>query len=542
MIKILIVDDEPIIANGLYALLEHASEDYEVYKSFSAQEALDLLMKIRMDLVLSDIKMPGISGIEMLEKIKKQWPSCHVIFLSGYSDFNYVQSALQFGADSYLLKSQGDDIILQTVAHSVQMIHDESCSDFWQKRIQEELVNARPLLCHDFLWKLLLGEIYEKDQIETQLLNLGLPLTTDSFFLLVGGRIDRLPDSQNSMEQSTGLLEQIDAVFTEYLSSKINTSGVYWDQRYLIWILQPLQRTEVDAEYLNCFISGMLEKIQSHCLEQMRTEISFVMDPVPCTYENLPCSYAQVRSVLTYHLSPRDEMLLGKIGFFGEGTDFEANLSLNEIPDILMRDLTTSFEYHQKESFCIALKKLLDYLTADSKPAIQIETYHRLSLFFLEQMNKTGRSGEFLNTFHGFEPFSMPFEQWRGKLYQAFIPLEEWLFQGADESHSKRFHQMVSILHQYIDHNLDKDLSINALAEIVYLNPVYLSRAYKQATGGNLSEYVLKRRIDTAKLLLRQPDKKISDTAYLVGFESAAHFSRVFKKITGKTPQEYRNQ
>lgn len=103
-----------------------------------------------------------------------------------------------------------------------------------------------------------------------------------------------------------------------------------------------------------------------------------------------------------------------------------------------------------------------------------------------------------------------------------------------------RFHQMVYTLHQYIAVHLSEDLSVNALAEKVYLNPVYLSRAYKQATGEKLSEYILVRRLERAKQLLQQPEKKISEIGYLIGLDSAAHFSRVFKKYTGLSPQEYR--
>lgn len=99
---------------------------------------------------------------------------------------------------------------------------------------------------------------------------------------------------------------------------------------------------------------------------------------------------------------------------------------------------------------------------------------------------------------------------------------------------------MVYTLHQYIAVHLSEDLSVNALAEKVYLNPVYLSRAYKQATGEKLSEYILVRRLERAKQLLQQPEKKISEIGYLIGLDSAAHFSRVFKKYTGLSPQEYR--
>lgn len=187
------------------------------------------------------------------------------------------------------------------------------------------------------------------------------------------------------------------------------------------------------------------------------------------------------------------------------------------------------------------MESLLQYLTESKSAGQQIAVYHRLCVFFLEQMNNAGLDQSFWNTFHGYEVFSLPFEQWGTLLPSALRSLSDWLFNETDNSGTQRFRQTVYAIHQYIDEHLGDDLSINALAEIVYLNPVYLSRAYRQATGNKLSEYVLARRMKKAKQLLLQPGKKVSEIAYQVGFESAAHFSRVFKKVTGKSPQEYRD-
>ena len=110
MYRILVIDDEPIIADGLYELFaQDETFALEVHKVYSAPDALKLLDRLRIDIVLSDIKMPGMNGLELLTQIHRRWPFCHVIFLSGYSDFEYVQKAMQLGADSYILKSQGDD-------------------------------------------------------------------------------------------------------------------------------------------------------------------------------------------------------------------------------------------------------------------------------------------------------------------------------------------------------------------------------------------------------------------------------------------------
>ena len=208
--------------------------------------------------------------------------------------------------------------------------------------------------------------------------------------------------------------------------------------------------------------------------------------------------------------------------------------------DALLSSLESAFEYRQKDSFDQLLQTLLQGLLACGNPVQKIELYHRLCLFFLERVAAAGRQKDFFDRFHGYAAFTMPYEQWDSSLPSLFSKMGDWLFEGIEDRHAARFHQMVYTLHQYIAVHLSEDLSVNALAEKVYLNPVYLSRAYKQATGEKLSEYILVRRLERAKQLLQQPEKKISEIGYLIGLDSAAHFSRVFKKYTGLSPQEYR--
>ena len=266
--------------------------------------------------------------------------------------------------------------------------------------------------------------------------------------------------------------------------------------------------------------------------------MSLVTDSQPHAWQELPAAFERYRSVLTYQLGAQDEMLLGEIAFFDQA--MPDHPVWDGSADALLSSLESAFEYRQKDSFDQLLQTLLQGLLACGNPVQKIELYHRLCLFFLERVAAAGRQKDFFDRFHGYAAFTMPYEQWDSSLPSLFSKMGDWLFEGIEDRHAARFHQMVYTLHQYIAVHLSEDLSVNALAEKVYLNPVYLSRAYKQATGEKLSEYILVRRLERAKQLLQQPEKKISEIGYLIGLDSAAHFSRVFKKYTGLSPQEYR--
>lgn len=121
MYRLLIVDDLPIIVDGLLELFEQTAHlELDVMKAYSGEEALEVLQNHRIDIVISDIKMPGLEGIELLREIKSQWPSCKVIFLTGYNEFHYARSAITYGGFEYILKVESDEKIIESVERAIE--------------------------------------------------------------------------------------------------------------------------------------------------------------------------------------------------------------------------------------------------------------------------------------------------------------------------------------------------------------------------------------------------------------------------------------
>ena len=114
--RILVVDDEELITDSLAGMLAEAPQyELDVYKAYSGSEALELLNEQQFDIVVSDICMPGISGIGLAQKIREKWPLCHVIFQTGYDDFQYAQQAIRQRVTHYILKSEGDEVLLAAI-------------------------------------------------------------------------------------------------------------------------------------------------------------------------------------------------------------------------------------------------------------------------------------------------------------------------------------------------------------------------------------------------------------------------------------------
>ena len=121
MQTLLIVDDEVLIAQGLHAMLAQAfAGRLQVLCCYSAAQALDIAEQTRVDILLTDINMPDISGLELHEKLMRKHPDCQVIYLTGYSDFEYARKALDQHAFAYVLKGEGDDFVISTVERAMK--------------------------------------------------------------------------------------------------------------------------------------------------------------------------------------------------------------------------------------------------------------------------------------------------------------------------------------------------------------------------------------------------------------------------------------
>ncbi|MBE9915915.1 response regulator [Paenibacillus donghaensis] len=143
MYRLLIVDDMPIVADGLEGLLRGAVHlNVELYKACSGSTALDILRSKRIDIVLSDIKMPGMEGIDLLKEIRLHWPHCKVVFLTAYDDFEYVRSAMSLGGFEYILKVEDDRKIIRTIERAINSLNEENVARSLIQQAYRELLDA----------------------------------------------------------------------------------------------------------------------------------------------------------------------------------------------------------------------------------------------------------------------------------------------------------------------------------------------------------------------------------------------------------------
>jgi two-component system, response regulator YesN len=554
MYRLLIVDDEPILVDGIYRLMLDIEElDLEICRAYSGDEALELLHRIRIDVVLTDIRMPGMTGLELHKMIIRHWPDCRVIFLSGYNDFDYIQNALRHGSVDYVLKTEPPEEIVASVRKAVASLIAQRTNKQFVDRAKEQFRLAVPALQREWLLNLCEGA-KRLDSLDASLLSdLDIRLRLDENVLLVIGRVDQWMEGMRPSDKAL-LLYAVHNVAEEFLTS-CTLHQVDIDRNRFIWFIQPhLEKGSDGAEASKApdalwsqkirFVHGMLEAIQTTCKELLKVPVSLAAAGRAEQWDGLSARYDSLRKLLSRGLGLSEETLLIDEADAQVQCQDQAEMDKQEIRMLVKRLAGAEFlfESGEKEEWLHAMSeisRLFSPYYAD-KPFF-VEMYYALASQLLTQFNKWEKeAGE------GSEPeldklihFGQHASREDAFDYLSMTAIK--LFDMRKHEQDDRTNQVVERINRYIADHLDKDLSLTALSRIVHLNPCYLSRLYKQMTGVGLLETITEVRMSKAKEYVVQSHLKIHEITKQVGFESPAYFARIFKKRTGYTPQEYRS-
>ncbi|WP_040950712.1 response regulator transcription factor [Gorillibacterium massiliense] len=551
MYRLLVVDDEAIIADGLSEVLQGVPDlELDVYKAYSGYEAIKLFEKTRFDIVLTDIRMPEMDGLELLQNIRTMWPKCRVIFLTGYHEFSYVYSAIQNDCVNYLLKTEGYDKVIETVARAISDIEAEWRAEALLVRAREQSEKAKELLRKDFLYGVLNGRIDTGEVNRQQFTNLDIPLCAGDPVLLLLGRVNRLSDC-STYSDKINRLYRVSAVARSYLASHAAIVDFVHEQYDLVWLLQPLQASEDDPvpgqvawSRLLTFLKGSLELVQAACKESSGLELSLVLDDDPVAWPDSAERFAQLHTLMNYRIGRSHGLLLDKHAARRDRNMENPISNKLRVRPAVLDLLTEGLENGRKDDF----HKMLNEATAGLRELNSMhhmqaqELYYSIAMVLLSYMNRWQLSEE-ANAAIGLRKLMRPaeHESWPAAI-AYLVKVGDVLFHLQNQEEERRANSVVSTIQMHIQNHLHdpNEISLVRLADLAYFNPSYLSRLFKQVTGINLSEYIAEVRLTRAKRLLEDPNLKIQEVADRLGYGTATNFTRSFRKATQMTPQDYR--
>lgn len=560
MYRLLIVDDEEIIVNGLFEIFQNLKEvDLDIYKAYSGKEAIEWMNRTRIDIILTDIKMPEIDGMQLLEEIYKNWPQCKVIFLTGYDNFDYSYHALQYKNIGYILKTEDSEKVVEAVKEAIDEIKKNNKIEGFIQEAKEQINVAKALFQKDFLIHLLHGDStlkVDKYQFE----QLGIAMEPKLPVILVMGYIESFSKKRSYWEKIE-YLYSIKLIIEQKIRFQVANFVVMDDTHKFFIFIQPKElsaliseKERLEAHYKKTvtFLKGTFELIQLACSELMNTSINFFISETPCEWEKVSEKYLYFRHLLNYRIGTGLEMLItdteydriidvtsnkGENEVF-EQSDIEMDASIRNNKDEWIETYFTSGE---KDEFFTLLGQRLDlikHVKSRNNP-MAIEIYYKMALSILAYINERKLTNMLAFRIGQNKLMRVDMhDSWKEAVEYIYL-ICEVIFDIQNKESTKRSDQVIKLVREFIEEHLDEELSLVRLSEQVYLNPSYLSRLYKKVTGENLSEYIDRVRIQKAKKLMEGGNTKIHEIGKQVGYENAASFTRFFRKMTFSSPQEY---
>ncbi|GGD59911.1 response regulator [Paenibacillus nasutitermitis] len=537
MYRLLIVDDEELFVNGLAEMLvqEVGLNEVEICRAYSAEEALEWFKQTKIDILMTDIQMPRINGLELQKRIHSYWPRCKVVFLTGYDNFSYAQEAIRSGGADYLLKTEGDDTVLAVVHKVIAQLHEEDRAEQLRNRAESMIRKANEALKQECLIDLISG-VSNPDSLDCQFKELNIRLNGSSPIMLVAGTVDQWKEGATLRDRSIYLFA-IRNVADEKLQFRFLTESVHVDRSRLIWFIQQKDEEEITSRY----VQGVLESVQTTCRELFGVKLSFAVASKLVSWALLDQQVERLQLQLLRHVGFEQERLLIEDEPAGEPEAGKTALPARRIrKDIEM--LQFHLEHNQQETFREALIAVMMVPESEenAESLTRLEIHSGLTAMFISYLRQWALRGSVEKQVDLSRLFRYDHMMSWHDTCLYFTELSEQIFHHRYHDWQRHGSDLVTMLHKYIGRNIGGDLSLTQLGRIANHNPAYLSRLYKQLTERGLSEVIAERRLEKAQELLRDPAFKIHEIARSIGFESMKYFRKFFRGLTGMSPQEYR--
>lgn len=514
------MDDEKLervlIRNGF----DWSQNGFEIIgEAQSGQEALEFVQYRKPDIVLTDISMPEMDGLELAERILKNMADCHIVIITGYREFDYARRAVKIGVEDFLLKP----VNIDELEHIAQELKEK----ITKERTEKEVVEQRKQ-----------SDLFNKD------------ILRESFFQrLVENRISKEEAIQKMRIYNCRKLCEscvcVNIKLEEY-SNKENQERLHCEILNLI-LEQKYENVVYFVHYMqNIIIYFMKQEFQDVCtkthklqkLIQEKYQLSSVIgiSSIQQTFEGIAIAFAESERALnaTIYLG-KDQCVTYQ--------EYEEVMKKNPgKQDINWEDFMFAVNNCIRDKVHNYIEEYTELVRASKVPDVE---YLRLMT-----MNLLLKAGSTLNRYGtGLEQLLGEDElyvQVRG--IHSVDEMRQYLGESVNvilEFHeSKKVKQVNKVVNEaldYINENLfDSELTLKMVASQIYTNESYLSRVFKKEVGQSLIEYITKKRIEESIQLMNTTDLKVYEIAEKIGFRDAHYFSICFKKQTGITIKEFR--
>ena len=537
MLKVFLVEDEVVMRNGIKNNIPWEQEGFEFAGEASDGElAYPLIKKEKPDILITDIRMPFMDGLELSRLVKKELPQIKIIILSGYNEFDYAKTAINIGVTDYLLKPISSAKLLEAVKKVGDMIEKEQDNARLIKRYEKEMEENILQEKHK-LWGALASnrlstiELLEKGQ------RLGIDFTASAYQVFLFKLMQE--------GDATGCSEELNRA-----SEKVNELAGSWEHVLSFdrspegwaFLIKGESEEEVQSTYLETR-KELLELVEGYPKVEYFGGIGNVVHRIG----DIQTSYKEAARAFSSRFFLDANQIADSAEFVRVQTEQDGKIDVSkmlskkrehELVERFLKNGTTE----EVDSF---LDELFQNIGEQNCKSLLYRQYVVMDLFFcasdflgnleidIENLSEECRD---INQIVEKAEDTENLRYQIGNLFTETMQLRD--------SHSKKkYSKLLEDAKAFIDENYKHDeMSLNTVAAQVNISPSYFSTIFSSEMGQTFVEYLTHVRLEKAKELLMCSNMRTAEIGYEVGYKDSHYFSYIFKKVVGCSPKEYRNR
>lgn len=534
--RLLIAEDELWLRKRLVSTIDWSSYGIsEVYEAEDGGEALEIALKEKPDIVITDIRMPELSGIDLMKKLNENSIFSKMIVVSGYDDFEYAQGALRMGAINYLLKPVDEEELLDSVKRCVEELKKEknketvfdkqsAASEMLMEHIYEDLIfETSEKRTEELLQKLSRKEIGFPFQSAAVV---NMQVREHTFFVN-----DKVKSDMWSVYQWLRRNLQEDCYECQYL---------YMRGSQIVLLLFGDDPEAKFMERVENWVQLILEALQ----KELNISLFMAAGDVTDDFSGIHRSYEMAQKKIKEKRAEEKRILALR----NQETEQELNTRFDDVyGEYDFKLLIKEIRNGDSEKAQTELQAILQ----SSYRRLQSADMMKLQLFYMNFINRI--AGACLPECEAYadELAMQCMTVMRELIYigSDTIVTEMWdclkkfvekLVEVYQENNGKRKHWMIDQVLQYVEENYNTALSTKDIAGRFFMNTSYFSKLFHEQMGCTFSNYLINVRVEKAKMMLTQTNMKLYDIAEAVGYTNVQYFSTIFKEKEGLTPSAFR--
>lgn len=511
MYNVFLVDDEPFIIEGLEAILEWNDYGLQIVgHANNGEEAWNYLKDHPCDIVVSDIMMPKMTGLQLIEKLKDAHPHMRYIILSGYNEFSYVREGIKLGVENYLLKPINLEEFKTTLETTVQKL------DQTKARQQAELHN-RDILRDNILYRWVRDQIHTEELLQRADL-LGIDFV-HPYYLTALIRLER--HGKLAQDDQMNVLDELNWSWLDAFEEAYCVRE--WDGE--VALVFGLSAAEEKEQVVSRLSQWKLEE-ESKLGEQLQITIGST-EP---GYLNASKSYMHAKQVQPYHLVSMDEPWID----YEEINQYHSSRPASVRPEVepYLKLLVDRSKDGISERLSEDLERLRETEGAEPQDVRNfiVELLIHWSEFIKDEEIKQVEDQNWFDAVYRVHSIEM--------LKEHVLRIAADIIDHYDEPEQRS--PVVKQVLTHIEQNYREEMSLKTLAQVFHMSPVYLGQLFQKEVQSTFSDYLNKTRIRAAKQLLVETPYRMNEISEQIGYWDKSYFYKQFKKYVGISPKEYR--